>query len=229
MTAAASTSPFRVVHTVCSHDCPDSCAVLVTVDGAGKAVKLQGDPSQPVTQGFLCGKVAKYLDRVYAPQRILFPLRRKTGVAKGALKRGEEHEAFERVSWEEALSAIAVRLQQISDAYGPESILPYSYAGTIGVLGFGSMDRRFFHRLGGSQLNRTICSEAGGVAWNLVYGKKLGTPTEDFRLAKLILAWDAHSRAGRLAYCNQAGHRCSAGTGDDARHPARRPRRSRLH
>ena len=198
MTAVAATSPFRVVHTVCSHDCPDSCAVLVTVDAAGKAVKLQGDPSQPVTQGFLCGKVAKYLDRVYAPQRILFPLRRKTGVAKGALKRGEEHEAFERVSWDEALSAIAARLQQISDAYGPESILPYSYAGTIGVLGFGSMDRRFFHRLGGSQLNRTICSEAGGVAWNLVYGKKLGTPTEDFRLAKLILAWGANIHGNNI-------------------------------
>ncbi len=76
--------------------------------------------------------------------------------------------------------------------YGPESILPYSYAGTIGVLGFGSMDRRFFHRLGASQLDRTICSEAGGVAWNLVYGKKLGTPTEDFKLAKLIIAWGAN-------------------------------------
>ena len=96
------------------------------------------------------------------------------------------------MSWDEALSAIAARLQQISDDYGPESILPYSYAGTIGVLGFGSMDRRFFHRLGGSQLDRTICSEAGGVAWNLVYGKKLGTPTEDLRLAKLIVAWGAN-------------------------------------
>ena len=153
---------------------------------------MQGDPSQPVTQGFLCGKVAKYLDRVYAPERILYPLKRKPGVAKGPLARGREHEAFERVSWDEALDAIAARLQQISDEYGPESILPYSYAGTIGVLGFGSMDRRFFHRLGASQLDRTICSEAGGVAWNLVYGKKLGTPTEDFRLAKLIVAWGAN-------------------------------------
>ncbi|WP_348263647.1 molybdopterin-dependent oxidoreductase [Telmatobacter sp. DSM 110680] len=190
--AAAETSPFRVVHTVCSHDCPDSCAVLVTVDANGNAVKVQGDPSQPVTQGFLCGKVAKYLDRVYSPQRILYPLKRKAGVAKGPLKRGEEHEAFERVSWDEALSSIAGKLQQISDEFGPESILPYSYAGTIGVLGFGSMDRRFFHRLGGSQLDRTICSEAGGVAWNLVYGKKLGTPTEDYKLAKLIVAWGAN-------------------------------------
>ncbi len=77
------------------------------------------------------------------------------------------------MSWDEALDAIAARLKQIGDQHGPESILPYSYAGTIGVLGYGSMDRRFFHRLGASQLDRTICSEAGGQAWNLVYGKKL--------------------------------------------------------
>jgi molybdopterin guanine dinucleotide-containing S/N-oxide reductase-like protein len=163
--------------------------VLVTVDETGRAIKVAGDPSQPVTQGFLCGKVAKYLDRVYSPDRILYPLKRKANVAKGALKKGREHEAFERVSWDEALDTIATRLNATSDAYGPESILPYSYAGTIGVLGFGSMDRRFFHRLGASRLNRTICSEAGGQAWNLVYGKKLGTPAEDFRLAKLIIAW----------------------------------------
>ena len=198
MAAAAETSPFRVVHTVCSHDCPDSCAVLVTVDAKGRAIKVQGDPSQPVTQGFLCGKVAKYLDRVYSPERILYPLKRKAGVAKGPLKRGEEQEAFERVSWDEALSAIAERLEQTSDTYGPESILPYSYAGTIGVLGYGSMDRRFFHRLGGSQLDRTICSEAGGVAWNLVYGKKLGTPTEDYKLAKLIVAWGANIHGSNI-------------------------------
>ena len=192
MSAAAPFPPFRIVHTVCSHDCPDSCAVLVTVDNDGRAIKVAGDPAHPVTQGFLCGKVAKYLDRVYAPDRILFPLRRKAGVAKGPLKRGQEHEAFERVSWDEALEAIAERLKETAERYGPESILPYSYAGTIGVLGYGSMDRRFFHRLGASQLDRTICSEAGGVAWNLVYGKKLGTPTEDFRLAKLIVAWGAN-------------------------------------
>jgi molybdopterin guanine dinucleotide-containing S/N-oxide reductase-like protein len=189
MSVALSESPFRVVHTVCSHDCPDSCAVLVTVDGSGRAVKVQGDPSQPVTNGFLCGKVAKYLDRVYAPDRILYPLRRKPGAQKGPRPRGREHEAFERVGWDEALDAIATRLKETAERYGPESILPYSYAGTIGVLGYGSMDRRFFHRLGASQLDRTICAEAGGQAWNLVYGKKLGTPTEDFKLAKLILAW----------------------------------------
>jgi anaerobic selenocysteine-containing dehydrogenase len=162
------------------------------VNEQGRAIKVEGDPSQPVTQGFLCGKVAKYLDRVYASDRILYPLRRKPGVAKQPLPRGREHEAFERISWDDVLDAIAARLKETSDRYGPESILPYSYAGTIGVLGYGSMDRRFFHRLGASRLDRTICSEAGGQAWNLVYGKKLGTPTEDFRLAKLILAWGAN-------------------------------------
>ncbi|HEU5350053.1 MAG TPA: molybdopterin-dependent oxidoreductase [Terracidiphilus sp.] len=192
MASAAASSSFRVVHTVCSHDCPDSCGVLVTVDGAGRAVKLQGDPAHPVTQGFLCGKVAKYLDRVYAPDRVLHPMRRRAGAAKGMRRRGSEHEAFERVSWDEALDAIAARLKAISNEHGPESILPYSYAGTIGQLGFGSMDRRLFHRMGASQLDRTICSEAGGVAWNLVYGRKLGTPTEDYRLAKLIVAWGAN-------------------------------------
>src|SRR5579872_7223949 len=134
MPAAPASSPFRIVHTVCSHDCPDSCAVLVTVNEEGRAVKVAGDPSQPVTNGFLCGKVAKYLDRVYSPERVLYPLRRKAGVAKGALPRGREFEAFARISWDEALDAIAARLQQISDRYGSESILPYSYAGNMGLL-----------------------------------------------------------------------------------------------
>jgi len=198
MAASAASLPFRVIHTVCSHDCPDSCAVLVTVNEKGRAVKVQGDPSHPLTRGFLCGKVAKYLDRVYAPDRILYPLRRKPGVTKGPLKRGREHEAFERVSWDEALDAIAVRLREIANRYGSESILPYSYAGTIGVLGYGSMDRRFFHRLGASQLDRTICSEAGGRAWNLVYGNKTGLATEDFRLAKLIVAWGANIHGNNI-------------------------------
>jgi anaerobic selenocysteine-containing dehydrogenase len=192
MTAAVPSAQFRIVHTVCSHDCPDSCGVLVTVDGSGRAIKVAGDPAHPITQGFLCGKVAKYLHRVYAPDRILYPLKRKAGVAKGPLARGREREAFERIGWDEALDAIAARLQETADRYGSESILPYSYGGTISVLGYGSMDRRFFHRLGASQLDRTICAEAGAQAWNLVYGKKLGTPTEDYRLAKLILAWGAN-------------------------------------
>jgi anaerobic selenocysteine-containing dehydrogenase len=180
MAAAAET---RVVHAVCSHDCPDSCGVLVTVeslangDGAvrERAVKIEGDPAHLVTQGFLCGKVAQYLERVYSPERLLYPMRRRAGAAKGPAgygnAKGREADAFERIPWDEALGLIAERLQAIAAEFGPESVLPYSYAGTIGQLGFGSMDRRFFHRLGASQLARTICSEAGGVAFKHAAGR----------------------------------------------------------
>ena len=186
----------KTVHAVCSHDCPDSCAVLVTVQTANghaeRAIKVQGDPAHPVTRGFLCGKVAKYLDRVYAPDRLLYPMRRRAGVAKGPLVRGRELEAFERISWDEALDAIAAKLQSIAAEFGPESILPYSYAGTIAQLGNASMDRRFFHRLGASQLDRTICASAGGAALKSVYGIKLGTAPQDFAHARLIVAWGAN-------------------------------------
>lgn len=182
----------RIVHTVCSHDCPDSCGVLVTVDASGRAVKVQGDPDHPVTQGFLCGKVAKYLERVYSPDRLLYPMKRRAGVPKGPLPRGCEAESFERITWDEALDLIAARFRTISNDYGSEAILPYSYAGTIGVLGYGSMDRRFFHRLGASQLDRTICATAGGDALESVYGHKFGTDTEDFRYARYIIAWAAN-------------------------------------
>jgi anaerobic selenocysteine-containing dehydrogenase len=200
----------RVVHTVCSHDCPDSCGVLVTVetrtraDGTSseRATKVAGDPAHPVTQGFLCAKVAKYLDRVYSPDRLLYPMRRKPGAPKGPAGyggvKGREAEAFERISWDEALQYIADNFAAIATDHGPESILPYSYAGTIGQLGFGSMDRRFFHRLGASQLARTICSEAGGEALKQVYGIKLGTRPEDFAHAGLILAWGANIHGNNI-------------------------------
>jgi anaerobic selenocysteine-containing dehydrogenase len=185
-------SPLHVVHAVCSHDCPDSCAVLVSVDADGRAQKVAGDPDHPVTRGFLCGKVARYLDRVYSPDRLLYPMRRRASVAKGPLPAGHEAESFERISWDEALDTIAHQLAVITSEHGPESVLPYSYAGTIGVLGYGSMDRRFFHRLGASQLDRTICATAGGDAILSVYGRKLGTDTEQFHRARLIIAWGAN-------------------------------------
>jgi anaerobic selenocysteine-containing dehydrogenase len=189
----------RVVHTVCSHDCPDSCGVLVTVDElTGRAIKMQGDPAHPVTRGFLCGKVAKYLDRVYSPDRLLYPMRRKAGVPKGSLPQGRESDAFERISWDVALDEVAARLKQIAAEHGPESILPYSYAGTIGQLGYGSMDRRFFYRLGASQLDRTICSSAGGAALTSVYGVRLGTAPEDFVHAGLIIAWGANIHGNNI-------------------------------
>jgi len=185
-------SSARTVHTVCSHDCPDSCAVLVTIDELGNATRVQGEPEHPVTRGFLCGKVAKYLDRVYSPARLLYPMRRRAGAPKGRTPYGREGDVFEPIGWDQALDLIAERLQHISQEYGPESILPYSYAGTIGVLGYGSMDRRFFHRLGASRLDRTICATAGGDALVSVYGKKLGTDPEHFRHARYIIAWAAN-------------------------------------
>ncbi|SDF84654.1 Anaerobic selenocysteine-containing dehydrogenase [Terriglobus roseus] len=186
-------SATRTVHVTCSLDCPDSCGIIATVDNATeRVVRITGDPEHPVTRGFLCGKVARYLDRVYAPDRLLHPMKRKANVPKGPLKHGEEFAAFERISWDEALDTIAQRLQFISDEHGPESVLPYSYAGTIGQLGYGSMDRRFFHRLGASQLDRTICASAGSAALNTVYGVRIGPEPQSFVHAKLILAWGAN-------------------------------------
>ncbi|MDE1154791.1 MAG: molybdopterin-dependent oxidoreductase [Acidobacteriaceae bacterium] len=189
----------RQVHAVCTHDCPDSCGVLVTVEEAtGRALKVQGDPSHPVTRGFLCGKVARYLDRVYSPERLLSPMRRRAGVAKGPLPKGQEAAAFERISWEEALTEIVARLQSVAAEYGPESVLPYSYAGTIGQLGYGSMDRRFFYRFGASQLDRTICASAGAEALTRVYGTRLGMEPQQFAEAGLILAWGANIHGNNI-------------------------------
>jgi len=189
----------KVVHAVCTHDCPDSCGVLVTVDElTGRAVRVQGDPAHPVTRGFLCGKVARYLERVYSPERLLYPMKRKVGVAKGPLVKGSEAEAFERIGWDEALELIADRLKKTAAEFGPESVLPYSYAGTIGQLGFGSMDRRFFHRMGASQLDRTICSSAGGAALKQVYGVKLGTAPQDFAHAGLVIVWGGNVHGNNI-------------------------------
>ena len=189
----------KTVHAVCTHDCPDSCGVLVTVDTlTGRATKVQGDPAHPVTRGFLCGKVARYLDRVYSPERLLHPMRRRAGVAKGPLPKGREAEAFERISWDEALEFVARKLNETAAEFGPESVLPYSYAGTIGQLGYGSMDRRFFYRMGASQLDRTICSSAGGEALKQVYGVRLGTAPQDFAHAGLIIAWGANIHGNNI-------------------------------
>jgi molybdopterin guanine dinucleotide-containing S/N-oxide reductase-like protein len=178
-----------VVHAACPHDCPDACGVLITVED-GRATKIQGDTKHPVTRGFLCAKVAKYLDRVYSPARVLYPLRRKKGVLKGSGTR--DLSDFERISWDEALDEIATRFRQITTEFGSEAILPYSYGGTLGSLNHGAMDRRFFHRLGASQLERNICSAAGEFGIKSVYGIKMGTEPEQFRHSKLIIAWGAN-------------------------------------
>jgi len=178
----------KVVHAVCPHDCPDACGVLVTVDD-GKATKIQGDPGHPVTRGFLCAKVAKYLDRVYSPSRVLFPMKRVG--AKGPRAEGEAS-PFERIGWDQALDEIAARFQKVVNQFGSEAILPYSYGGTLGILNGAGMDRRFFHRLGASQLDRTICSAAGDAGMKSVLGGSLGTEPEQFSHSRYIIAWAAN-------------------------------------
>jgi len=178
----------RVVHAACPHDCPDACGVLIHVED-GRATRIQGDPEHAVTRGFLCAKVAKYLDRVYSPDRVLYPMRRVG--PKGPAKNGFAGH-FERITWDEALDEITDRFQQIIAAHGLESILPYSYGGTLGALNGASMDRRFFHRLGASQLERTICSAAGEEGIKSVLGVKLGTEPEQFKDSRYIIAWGAN-------------------------------------
>jgi anaerobic selenocysteine-containing dehydrogenase len=177
--------------------------VLITVKD-GRATKIQGDPEHPVTRGFLCAKVAKYLDRVYSPDRVLYPMRRiapkgptagqgsfaphrQPGAAVPAQK--PDPQVWLRISWDEALDEIASRLRAISAEFGSEAILPYSFGGTLGALHSASMDRRFFHRLGASQLERSICSAAGEAGLESVLGVKLGTEPEQFRHSKYIIAW----------------------------------------
>src|SRR2546423_3834338 len=141
------------VRAACPHDCPDTCAIRVTVRD-GVAIKVQGDPDHPPTHGALCTKVPRYPERPYHPGRVLHPRRRNGPKGSGQ---------FVRVTWDEALADIASRLAAIA-ARDPQAIVPYSYAGTMGLLQGESMDRRFFHRLGASLLDRTICSNAGGEA-----------------------------------------------------------------
>ena len=173
----------RIVHAACPHDCPDACGVLITVED-GRATKIQGDPAHPVTRGFLCAKVAKYLDRVYSPDRVLYPARRVGPKGPGA--------RWERISWDAALDDICERFRGIRQQFGSEAILPYSYGGTLGVLHGSSMDRCFFHRLGASQLARNICSKTGEVSLISVLGRKLGTEPEQFAHSRYIIAWGAN-------------------------------------
>ncbi len=173
-----------VIRAVCPHDCPDTCSMLVTVDDSGRAVRMAGDPDHPFTQGFLCTKVAKYVERTYHEGRLLFPQIR-TG-AKGEGK-------FRRATWDEALDLIATKLRGVIESDGPQAILPYSYAGTMGLIQGESMDRRFFHRLGASLLERTICASAGSEAMNVTYGTRMGTDPETVGEAKLIILWGTNT------------------------------------
>ena len=173
----------------CPHDCPDTCAMRVTVQD-GRAIRIQADPDHPPTQSALCTKVSRYTERTYHAERVLHPLKRVGPKGSGQ---------FARVGWDEALDAIAARLTSIATR-DPQAILPYSYAGTMGLLQGDSMSSRFFHRLGASLLDRTICSSAGGEALAATYGAKVGMHLAHFAESRLILIWGSNSIASNLHF-----------------------------
>ena len=181
LSANPADSERRIVKGACPHDCPDTCALVVTVEN-GQAIKVEGGSDHPTTDGFLCTKVNRYLERTYSPQRVLYPMKRVGEKGKGI---------FARITWDEALDLIAAKFKEIS-ADDPQAILPYSYAGTMGLVQGESMDRRFFHKLGASLLDRTICASAGAAGYRATIGLSMGTDPERFVDAKLILIWGSN-------------------------------------
>ncbi len=164
---------------VCPLDCPDTCGLLLHKEN-GKITKVTGNPDHPITRGAICNKVRNMTERVYHPERLQYPMRRVG--AKGEGK-------FERISWDEAIQEITGKFKDLSATYGPESILPYSFYGNMGVLGVDGMDRRFFNALGASVLEQTICNAAGNTGWKYTMGANHGTLPEDTEHADLIVVW----------------------------------------
>ncbi|MCJ7799160.1 MAG: molybdopterin oxidoreductase family protein [Polaromonas sp.] len=181
------------VRGACPHDCPDTCALLTTVEN-GVATRVQGNPDHPQTGGVLCAKVSRYTERSYHPERLLQPLRRVGPKGSGQ---------YEAVSWDAALGAIAARLQPIA-ARNPEAIVPYSYAGTMGQVQGESMAGRFFNRLGASLLDRTICATAGGEGMTQTLGGKVGMRVEFFAESRLIIIWGSNSIGSNLHFWRYA-------------------------
>jgi anaerobic selenocysteine-containing dehydrogenase len=174
-----------IVRGACPHDCPDTCATLVTVED-GRATRIQGDKDHPFTQGFLCTKVNRYLERTYHTDRVLTPLKRVGPKGPGA--------RFVEASWDEALDSIAMKLNTIRHSeLGPQSILPYSYAGTMGLLQGESMDRRFFHLIGASKLDRTICATAGMMGMRMTVGASIGADAELVPESDLVILWGTNT------------------------------------
>jgi anaerobic selenocysteine-containing dehydrogenase len=181
------------VRATCPHDCPDTCALLITVED-GVATEVKGDPEHPTTAGVLCTKVARYAERTYHPERLLYPMRRVG-------KKGEGK--FERISWDQALDDIAQRLGAIA-ARAPQAVLPYSYCGTMGLVQGESMSSRFFNQLGASLLDRTICAMAGATGYKYTIGASIGTDLEQFQDAKLIIIWGGNPIASNLHFWTRA-------------------------
>ncbi|MBA3771209.1 MAG: molybdopterin oxidoreductase family protein [Ramlibacter sp.] len=188
------------VRGACPHDCPDTCALITTVHN-GIAIKVQGNTEHRHTAGVLCTKVSRYAERTHHPDRLLFPLRRAGPKGSGR---------FERVGWDEALKDIGAKLRAIA-TQEPEAILPYSYAGTMGLVQGESMAARFFHQLGASLLDRTICASAGGEGLAQTLGGRVGMKVEFFAQSRLILIWGSNSIASNLHFWRLAQEAKRAG------------------
>ena len=185
------TSTFASEHrvaTVCPLDCPDSCSLDVTVQD-GRVTAIDGSHLNPATAGYICAKVRRFDERVYGPDRLLYP----------ALRKGPKGLAsFERVSWEDALARIAERICEARDRWGGESILPYSYGGSNGLLTQDTSDATLFRRLGASRLARTVCAAPTGAANLAMYGKMPSVTYEDYPEARLIILWGANPSASGI-------------------------------
>ncbi len=173
----------RTVYGACPHDCPDCCALETQVDEQGRAVTVRGRSDHPVTRGWLCAKVNRYLERVYHPERLLYPMHRVGPKGSGV---------FERVSWDEAIAEITSRWHDIIAQHGAQCILPYSYAGTLGLVNNAVSNSRFWNRLGASQLERTICGAAAEEAVMLTIGARLAPSPQMLLHSKLILIWGSN-------------------------------------
>jgi anaerobic selenocysteine-containing dehydrogenase len=174
----------KTVRAVCPHDCPDTCGMVVTVE-SGRATSLRGDQDHSFTRGYLCQKVTRYLERVYHPERLKWPLLRSGPKGSGQ---------FRRIGWDEAIERIANRFAEITaSSDGPQAILPYSYAGTMGKLQGSSLDRRFFHRLGASLLDRTICATAGAAGCDVTLGTRAAFDPEAVVHARYIINWGSNT------------------------------------
>src|SRR5207249_7045421 len=182
------TDDVRTVRGACPHDCPDTCAMLVTVEN-GKATKVRGDPDHPFTQGGLCVKVNDYTNHTYSPNRVLYPLRRVGPKGEGQ---------FQRITWDEALDEIATRFQAIIDEYGGQAILPYSYLGTEGILNGLTVGDPFFHRLGATISERTFCDSSACTAYFMTLGPTAGLDPESFVHSRYILLWACNIRSTNL-------------------------------
>ncbi|MEY4748186.1 MAG: hypothetical protein RIQ60_400 [Pseudomonadota bacterium] len=193
----------RSVHAACPHDCPDTCALNVQVQ-ADRVVSLHGAAAHRHTRGVLCTKVSRYAERTEHAERLLYPMKRV------GTKGRSDADQFVRISWDEALASVAARLGEIA-ARDPQAIVPYSYAGTMGQIQGESIAARFFHHLGASRLDRTICASAGGAGLLATYGGKLGMHVQHFAQARLIIIWGSNSIASNLHFWGLAQEAKRAG------------------